>query len=72
MEMLLRVDGSAVSPRLVADLGAVLGEHPGNVPVVLDIDTRHGVRRLRFGSRFNVEPSPEMETVLRRLGVVGH
>jgi hypothetical protein len=65
--LLIRLDAPA-RESIVNELRAVLGEHPGDAPVILSIGATVGPRkRLLLGRRFDVEPSPQLEQALKRL-----
>ena len=73
--LLLRLDaaGSSIPAAILDELKHVLGNHAGELDVVLDIRTSTGERRLRFGEGYRVAPTPglraELEHVLGPLSL---
>ena len=65
--LLLRVDAAAFGAGLIDDLKAVFGDFPGENEVLLEMRTREGVRRLRFGTDYRVSPSPALRAELDQL-----
>jgi DNA polymerase-3 subunit alpha len=65
--IVLRLDAAQLEPGLIADLKAVFECFPGRSEVVLEMDTRQGTRRLRFGADYQVEPSPALRAELDQL-----
>ena len=65
--LLLRVDAGAFGAGLIDDLKAVFGDFPGENEVLLEMRTREGVRRLRFGTDYRVTPSPALRAELDQL-----
>jgi DNA polymerase-3 subunit alpha len=65
--LVLRLDAARVEPGLIADLKAVFECFPGESEVLLEMETRQGTRRLRFGSDYRVEPSPALRAELDQL-----
>jgi DNA polymerase III subunit alpha len=63
----LRLDAGRLEPGLIADLKAVFECFPGTSDVLLEMDTREGTRRLRFGSDYRVDPSPALRAELDQL-----
>ncbi len=63
----LRLDAGRLDSGLIADLKAVFECFPGTSDVLLEMDTRDGTRRLRFGSDYRVEPSPALRAELDQL-----
>ncbi|MDX6504695.1 MAG: polymerase subunit alpha, partial [Gaiellaceae bacterium] len=64
---ILRLDAARLEPGLIADLKAVFECFPGSSEVLLEMDTRDGTRRLRFGPDYRVEPSPSLRAELDQL-----
>ena len=64
---ILRLDAARLEPGLVADLKAVFECFPGSSEVLLEMDTREGTRRLRFGSDYRVDPTPALRAELDQL-----
>jgi DNA polymerase-3 subunit alpha len=63
----IRVDAADFAPALVEELKSVFGHFPGEAEVVLEMRTRDGVRRLRFGSGYRVRPSGALRAELDSL-----
>ena len=53
--LILRVDAAAFGAGLIDELKAVFGDFPGENEVLLEMRTREGVRRLRFGTDYRVD-----------------
>jgi len=41
---------------VIGELKALIGEHPGDAPVMLEVHTSEGPKTLRFGPEFRVRP----------------
>jgi DNA polymerase-3 subunit alpha len=67
-EVRLRVDGRAARASFVDELARLIREFPGESPVVVEIDTSDGRRRLRLGPAFKVRPEPDFFSEVRVLG----
>jgi DNA polymerase-3 subunit alpha len=52
----LRVDARATPATIIGDLKSLIGEFPGDAPVVLEVQTSEGPKTLRFGPEFRVRP----------------
>ena len=65
--LVLRVDAAEFGAGLIEDLKAVFGDFPGDNEVLLEMRTREGVRRLRFGSDYRVHPSAALRAELDQL-----
>jgi DNA polymerase-3 subunit alpha len=52
---------------VIGDLKSVLEHHPGEVEVLLQMDTSSGQRRLRFGSGYRVSPTVALRAELDEL-----
>ncbi len=67
-KLVVRVKAADCAPTLVDDLKGVFSNFPGNSEVVLEMHTREGTRRLRFGSEYRVKVShalhAELDSVL--------
>ncbi len=63
----IRIDAAAFAPSLVDELKSVFGHFPGDAEVVLEMRTRDGVRKLRFGSDYRVRPSGGLRAELDSL-----
>jgi DNA polymerase-3 subunit alpha len=66
-QVLLRVEAALFGPRLVEELKAVFENHPGDADVLLEMRTREGTRRLRFGSDYRVAATPALRAELDQL-----
>jgi DNA polymerase-3 subunit alpha len=67
--LLLQVNAADFAPTLLEDLRAVFDHFPGDTEVVLEMQTREGLRRLRFGSDYRVRVSGALRAELD--GVLG-
>ncbi len=65
--LVLRLDAARLDPRLIGELKAVFECFPGQSEVLLEMETRQGPRRLRFGPDYRVEPSPALRAELDQL-----
>ncbi len=54
--MRLRLDARTASPDVLRNLKAVVEEWRGDHPVVVELATSGGQRRLRLGPRYKVRP----------------
>ena len=64
---MLRVNAGDLAPTLVEQLKAVFANFPGESEVVLEMRTREGTRRLRFGRDYRITPSPGLRSELDEL-----
>ena len=53
----LQLDAADHDPAIIEELKSVFASFPGDAEVVLEMKTREGVRRLRFGSAYRVDAS---------------
>jgi DNA polymerase-3 subunit alpha len=60
----LRINAADFRPTLVEELKAVFEHFQGETEVMLEMQTREGVRRLRFGSDYRVRPSSGLRAEL--------
>jgi DNA polymerase-3 subunit alpha len=60
----LRINAADFRPALVDDLKAVFEHFQGDTEVLLEMETRDGVRRLRFGADYRVRPSSGLRAEL--------
>jgi DNA polymerase-3 subunit alpha len=67
--LVLRVTASDFPPTLLEELKAVFEHFPGDTEVLLEMQTRDGPRRLRFGSDYRVRDSSALRAELD--GVLG-
>ncbi len=65
--ILLRVSAAEFGAQLVEELKTVFGSFPGDCEVVLEMETREGTRRLRFGRDYCVTPSQALRAELDQL-----
>ena len=63
----LRVNAAEFAAGLIDELKALFGDFPGDNEVVLEMRTREGVRRLRFGPEYRVTASPALRAELDQL-----
>jgi len=65
--LVLRVDARQCNENVIGDLKSVLEHHPGEVEVLLQMDTSSGQRRLRFGAGYRVSPTVALRAELDEL-----
>ena len=65
--ILLRVSAAEFGAQLVEELKSVFQSFPGDCEVVLEMETREGTRRLRFGREYCVTPSQALRAELDHL-----
>jgi DNA polymerase III subunit alpha len=65
--VLLKVDAAQFGPTLIEELKAIFQHNPGDTEVELEMETRQGTRRLRFGSGYRVRPSAALDAELDAL-----
>jgi DNA polymerase-3 subunit alpha len=65
--ILLRVSAAEFGAGLVEELKALFQSFPGDCEVVLEMETREGTRRLRFGREYCVTPSQALRAELDHL-----
>ena len=65
--ILLRVNAAEFGAQLVEELKSVFQSFPGECEVVLEMQTREGTRRLRFGQEYCVTPSQALRAELDHL-----
>ena len=63
----LRIDAGQFGAGVIEELKALFESHPGENEVQLEMRTRDGVRKLRFGSGYRVTPSPALRAELDQL-----
>jgi DNA polymerase-3 subunit alpha len=63
----LRIDAGQFGAGVIEELKALFESHPGENEVQLEMRTREGVRKLRFGSGYRVTPSPALRAELDQL-----
>ncbi len=66
----LQLDAADFDPSIIEELKSVFASFPGDAEVLLEMKTREGARRLRFGSAYRVDASvglrAEIEDLLGR------
>ncbi|MGZ5342033.1 MAG: DNA polymerase III subunit alpha [Solirubrobacterales bacterium] len=65
--IVLRINAGGFGPGLLDELKAVFGNFPGEAEVLLEMETREGTRRLRFGDDYRVQPSTALRAELDTL-----
>jgi DNA polymerase-3 subunit alpha len=65
--VLLRVNAGEFGASLVDELKAVFEHFPGDAEVLLEMETREGTRKLRFGSGYKVRPSAALHAEIDAL-----
>jgi DNA polymerase-3 subunit alpha len=65
--IVLRVSAAEFGPQLVEELKSVFQSFPGECEVLLEMETREGTRRLRFGRDYGVKPSQALRAELDQL-----
>ena len=65
--ILLRVNAAEFGAQLVEELKSVFQSFPGDCEVMLEMETREGTRRLRFGREYSVTPSQALRAELDHL-----
>jgi DNA polymerase III subunit alpha len=69
--VVLRIDAAAFGADLVDELKLVFENFPGQAEVMLEMETREGLRRLRFGEGYRVQPSAALHAELDTLLGIG-
>ncbi|HEY7151693.1 MAG TPA: DNA polymerase III subunit alpha [Solirubrobacterales bacterium] len=65
--IVLKVRAAEFGPRLLEELKVLFESFPGNCEVQLEMKTREGTRRLRFGDEYCVTPSAALRAELDQL-----
>jgi DNA polymerase-3 subunit alpha len=65
--IVLRIDASRFGADLVEELKGLFEAYPGRTEVTLEMGTREGVRRLRFGDGYRVDPDHGLRAELDQL-----
>ena len=65
--ILLRISAADFGPQLVDELKSLFQSFAGDCEVVLEMSTREGTRRLRFGREYCVAPSAALRAELDHL-----
>ena len=55
----LRLDARETPAAVITELKSLIGEFPGDAPVVLEVETSEGPKTLRFGPEFKVRPDAD-------------
>jgi DNA polymerase-3 subunit alpha len=66
-EFLLRVNAAECEPGLLDELKALFEGFPGQSEVLLEMETREGMRRLRFGPDYRISPSGALRAQVSEL-----
>ena len=66
-QLTLKIEASQVKPELLGSMKALCQNYPGGVPVILSMSTDDGVRKLKLGSEFKVEPRHELISGMKDL-----
>ena len=64
---MLRINAAEFGAGLVEELKSVFESFPGESEVLLEMRTREGTRKLRFGSEYRVSPSPALRAEIDQL-----
>jgi DNA polymerase III subunit alpha len=65
--LVLRINAAEFGAGLIEELKAVFASFPGESEVVLEMRTREGIRRLRFGAGYRVSTSPALRAEIDQL-----
>ncbi len=65
--LVLRVDAARWHAELIDELKHLFESHPGNAEVLLEMITRQGLRKLRFGEEYRVDVTPGLRAELDHL-----
>jgi DNA polymerase III subunit alpha len=65
--IVLRIDAAEFGAGLIEELKCVFESFPGETEVLLEMQTREGVRTLRFGRAYRVVPSPALRAEIDQL-----
>ena len=65
--LVLRINAAEFGAGLVEELKSVFGSFPGECEVVLEMGTREGTRRLRFGPEYRVSASAALRAEIDQL-----
>jgi DNA polymerase-3 subunit alpha len=67
-EVRVRVDARTTPASFIDGLGRAIRDFPGTSPVVVEMHTAEGPRRLRLGPAYRVQPAPDFFAEVRVLG----
>ena len=62
--VVVRIDAAEFGPGIVDELKIVFENFPGRAEVMLEMETREGMRRLKFGDGYRVQPSAALNAEL--------
>src|SRR5436190_14424637 len=65
--VLLKVDAAQFGATLIEELKTIFEHFPGNAEVLLEMETRQCLRRLRFGHDYRVRPSAALDAEIDAL-----
>jgi len=65
--LVLRIDAADFAATLVEDLKALFEDYPGTSEVLLEMRTRGGTRRLKFGNGYRVAPTAALRASIDEL-----
>jgi DNA polymerase-3 subunit alpha len=65
--LVLRIDAAEFGAGLIDELKALFESFPGDNEVLLEMRTREGTRKLRFGDGYRVAPSPALRAEIDQL-----
>jgi DNA polymerase-3 subunit alpha len=65
--IVLRIDAGRFGADLVEELKGLFEAYPGQTEVTIEMTTREGIRRLRFGEGFKVDPDHGLRAELDQL-----
>jgi DNA polymerase III subunit alpha len=66
-QIVLRIDATRFGPELVEELKGLFEAYPGGTEVAIAMSTREGVRHLRFGDGYRVDPDHGLRAELDQL-----
>jgi DNA polymerase-3 subunit alpha len=66
-EVRLRVDARVARAGLIRELAALVGDYPGEAPVLVDLETSMGPKLLELGPRYRVKPVPDFFAEVKAL-----
>jgi DNA polymerase III subunit alpha len=65
--VLLKVNAAQFGASLIEELKTIFEHFPGDAEVLLEMETRQGLRRLRFGGDYRVRPSAALDAEIDAL-----
>jgi len=65
--IVLKIRAGEFGPQLLEELKSLFEAFPGKCEVLLEMETREGTRRLRFGDEYCVTPSAALRAELDQL-----